>query len=127
MKGEVSEGLLAKIAKEKLYFQQHSESAYLLIDSLRFEADLDVLVLEYWAFSFEVGSGKSSVALVFVNVSEEIFNRKVLFDLAALVRAEWRVRVGRIGEYGCYFASFQGIYRFAHIAFGVGMGTQSAL
>ena len=47
MKGEISEGLLAKIAKEKLYFKQHSETAYLLVYSLRLETNLDLLVLEY--------------------------------------------------------------------------------
>ena len=127
MKGEISEGLLAKIAKEKLYFKQHSETAYLLVYSLRLETNLDLLVLEYWAFALKVGSGKSSVALMFVDVSDKILNRIVLFNLAALVGAEGRVRVGRISEYCCDFASFKGVYWFAHIAFGVGMGTQSAL
>ena len=67
------------------------------------------------------------MALVFIDVSDKIFNRIVLFNLAALVGTEGRVRVGRIGKYGCNFAAFKGVYRFAHIAFGVGMGTQSAL
>ena len=47
---------------------------------------------------------------MFVDVSNEILNRIVLFNLATLVGAEGRVRVGRISEYGCNFASFKGVY-----------------
>ena len=50
------------------------------------------------------------MALVFIDVSDEILNRIVLFNLAALVGAEGRVRVGRISEYGCDFAAFKGVY-----------------
>jgi hypothetical protein len=46
LKCKVLDAFIIEVTKEKLYLYHHFETAYLLVNSLRFVSDLYVLVLE---------------------------------------------------------------------------------
>jgi len=93
---QISKSLLTEIAKVELHLQESPESTYLFVDCLRLETYLDVLILKNRPFPFEIGSTKSSMALILVNFSHDGFSCQIFTYFVALIKALWRIGIRRI-------------------------------